>query len=209
MPRSDISPRTSQVLIVCFRRRDAWFNCPFALPGVGALGKPIKRDNADEGAIVWKTVTVYATNIASGSFLIVTVSEAIYITKSVTEAAILIPPSGAFNKSAVYYSHQLKWSTYNTTTSAVCDTTTRSVPTYASATQPATTAIPIFKLHAFATDAPWLSKALSTATLTPTKTIPKPKLHSKAYTNVGCAFADDPKAGNNTPYQGLWVCEFS
>ncbi len=134
----------------------------------GALGKPINRDNAGEDAIVWKTVTVYATNIASGSIPSVTVSEAVEIAKSVTEAAIVVPPSETSNASAVHYRHQHKWRAYNTTTSAACIASTSSVQTNASATQAATTAIPTLnKIHAFVTDAPWLSKASSNATLSP------------------------------------------
>lgn len=30
-----------------------------------------------------------------------------------------------------------------------------------------------------------------------------------SYTNIGCAFADNPDVGNDTPYQGLWVCDLS
>lgn len=32
-------------------------------------------------------------------------------------------------------------------------------------------------------------------------------LTSKSYTKIGCAFADNPDTDNNTPYQGLWVCD--
>ncbi|MCJ1347801.1 hypothetical protein MMC31_006030 [Peltigera leucophlebia] len=34
-------------------------------------------------------------------------------------------------------------------------------------------------------------------------------LTSEAYTNIGCAFVDNPDLGNDTPYQGLWVCDLS
>lgn len=34
-------------------------------------------------------------------------------------------------------------------------------------------------------------------------------LTHKEYTDIGCAFADDPNKGNDTPYQGLWVCDLS
>lgn len=34
-------------------------------------------------------------------------------------------------------------------------------------------------------------------------------LTSKDYTKIGCAFADNPDKDNNTPYQGLWVCDLS
>lgn len=32
-------------------------------------------------------------------------------------------------------------------------------------------------------------------------------LTSKSYSKIGCAFADNPDTDNNTPYQGLWVCD--
>lgn len=32
-------------------------------------------------------------------------------------------------------------------------------------------------------------------------------LTSKSYSKIGCAFADNPDVDNNTPYQGLWVCD--
>lgn len=57
-----------------------------------ALEKPIHHHNAGEDAIVWKTVTVYATNIASGNIPSVTVSEAIESAKFVTEPAIVVQP---------------------------------------------------------------------------------------------------------------------
>ncbi|MCJ1429697.1 hypothetical protein MMC29_007612 [Sticta canariensis] len=34
-------------------------------------------------------------------------------------------------------------------------------------------------------------------------------LNTASYKNIGCAFADNPNAGNNTPYQGLWVCDLN
>lgn len=34
-------------------------------------------------------------------------------------------------------------------------------------------------------------------------------LTREEYTHIGCAFADNPKSGNDTPYQGLWVCDLS
>ena len=34
-------------------------------------------------------------------------------------------------------------------------------------------------------------------------------LTRKSYTNIGCAFADNPNSGIDTPYQGLWVCDLS
>lgn len=34
-------------------------------------------------------------------------------------------------------------------------------------------------------------------------------LCSTTYKTIGCAFADDPSQDNNTPYQGLWVCDLS
>lgn len=34
-------------------------------------------------------------------------------------------------------------------------------------------------------------------------------LTHKEYTHIGCAFADNPNSGNDTPYQGLWVCDLS
>lgn len=32
-------------------------------------------------------------------------------------------------------------------------------------------------------------------------------LTSTSYSKIGCAFADNPDKDNNTPYQGLWVCD--
>lgn len=32
-------------------------------------------------------------------------------------------------------------------------------------------------------------------------------LTSKSYSKIGCAFADNPDKDNDTPYQGLWVCD--
>lgn len=32
-------------------------------------------------------------------------------------------------------------------------------------------------------------------------------LTSTSYKSIGCAFADNPDKDNNTPYQGLWVCD--
>lgn len=32
-------------------------------------------------------------------------------------------------------------------------------------------------------------------------------LTSKSYSTIGCAFADNPDVDDNTPYQGLWVCD--
>lgn len=32
-------------------------------------------------------------------------------------------------------------------------------------------------------------------------------LCSTSYKTIGCAFADNPDTDNNTPYQGLWVCD--
>ncbi|MCJ1466409.1 Mucin-13 [Pseudocyphellaria aurata] len=34
-------------------------------------------------------------------------------------------------------------------------------------------------------------------------------LCSTSYKTIGCAFADNPNEDNNTPYQGLWVCDLS
>lgn len=34
-------------------------------------------------------------------------------------------------------------------------------------------------------------------------------LTQSSYTKIGCAFADNPNSGNDTPYQGLWVCDLS
>ncbi len=34
-------------------------------------------------------------------------------------------------------------------------------------------------------------------------------LTSKSYKNIGCAFAKNPNAGTQTPYQGLWVCDLA
>lgn len=107
----------------------------------GALGKPINHHNDSEDAIVSKTVTVYATSIASGGIPRVTVSEAVKSAKSVTELASVVQPSETLNAYVVNYCHQHKWRTQNTTTSAACTAPTISVQTVASATQAATTAI--------------------------------------------------------------------
>lgn len=132
----------------------------------GALGKPINHDNAAENAIVWKTVTVNATNIASGSIPSVTVSEAIKSAKSVTELAIIVPPSETLGALAVHYRHQHNWRTQIITTSAPCIASTISIQTDSSATQAATTAISRFiKIHTIVTGAPLLSKASSNATV--------------------------------------------
>lgn len=55
-----------------------------------ALKKSIHHHNAGKNVIVWKIVTVYATNIASGSIPSVTVSEAIESAKFVTIAKLLL-----------------------------------------------------------------------------------------------------------------------
>lgn len=34
-------------------------------------------------------------------------------------------------------------------------------------------------------------------------------LSSRSYTKIGCAFADNPDKGNDTPYQGLWTCDLA
>ena len=34
-------------------------------------------------------------------------------------------------------------------------------------------------------------------------------LNSPSYQNIGCAFAANPSAGTDTPYQGLWICDLN
>ena len=62
-PKFEFSLCTSQSFIVCFlvASQDACLNRRFVLLGAIALEKPIHHHNAGKNAIVWKTVTVYAT----------------------------------------------------------------------------------------------------------------------------------------------------
>ena len=71
----------------------------------GAFEKPVKRNNSSQYAIVLKTVTVYAINIASQSISIITIGKAIDIVKSITETAIVISSSKILNISVVHYYH--------------------------------------------------------------------------------------------------------
>lgn len=131
----------------------------------GALGKPIKRDYVYEDVTVWKTVTAYAANLATESIPAVTVSKA--VGTSNTEAATAVPSSETLNSSAVHYRHHHKWNAFKAKPSAVCNTSTIPVLTYAPTPPATTTAISTFKLHAFITDSPSSKEASFTSAVAP------------------------------------------
>lgn len=131
----------------------------------GALGKPVKRDYVYEDVTIWTTVTVYAANIATESIPAVAVSKAVGTAK--TEAAITGPARETPGSSAVHYRHHHKWNAYKAKPSAVSNTSTVPVLTYASTPPATTTAISTFKLHAFITDSLLFKEASSTSTVAP------------------------------------------
>lgn len=163
----------------------------------GALGKPIKRDYAYEDVTIWATVTVYAANIATESTPAVTVSKAVGTTK--TEAAITGPASETPSSSAVHYRHHHKWNAYKAKPSAVSNTSTVPILTYASTPPATTTAVSTVKLHAFITDSPLFKEASSTSTVAPEEPASTSQVITPSSEEASSTSTPDPEEPASTP----------
>ena len=163
----------------------------------GALGKPVKRDFVYEDVTIWTTVTVYPAKIATESIPAVTVSKAVGIAK--TEAAIAGPAIETPDSSAVHYRHQHKWNAYKAKPSALSNTSTVPVLTFASTPTATTAAISTFKLHAFITDSPLFKEVSSTSTVASEEPASTSQVITPSSEEVSSTSTPPPEESASTP----------